>query len=337
MVADYLPQLKAELERNKIKVNEKPTRSYPKALSTGIPGRKVAQIEALAERVCESSNSDSWLEWCSGKGYLGRFLNASSRKPVTSLEYQKSLCDSGQQEAIRLGLAMHFVHGDALDPKLPLVFSPKMHAVALHACGDLHVELIKQAAKHKLSAVSIAPCCYHLTKDDVYQGLSEVGKRSSLNLTRNELRIPLQKTVTGGQRVSKHRYQEMSYRLGFDALLRGVLGFDEYTPVPSIKKSQLGQGFMAFCHWASNAKGIELAEVDLTDTDFEHFQALGESRYWQMERLSLVQSAFHRLIEIWLVLDRACFLEEQDYQVELSEFCTAQTTPRNLLIHAIKK
>jgi hypothetical protein len=124
----------------------------------------------------------------------------------------------------------------------------------------------------------------------------------------------------------------MSYRLGFDELLRAELGLMDYLPIPSIKKSQLSEGFVAFCQWAAQQKGIELPNVDYT-----RFQHCGEQRFWAMERLSLVQSGFRRLLELWLVLDKAMYLEERGYQVTLSEFCKRDVTPRNILVHACKQ
>ena len=55
-----------------------------------------------------------------------------------------------------------------------------------------------------------------------------------------------------------------------------------------------------------------------------------------MARMELVRHLFRRPLELWLVLDRALFLQEQGYQVELSQFCARELTPRNILIHAEK-
>jgi hypothetical protein len=45
---------------------------------------------------------------------------------------------------------------------------------------------------------------------------------------------------------------------------------------------------------------------------------------------------FRRALECWLVLDKALFLEEQGYRCEISQFCSTDISPRNLLIQAIK-
>ena len=250
----------------------------------------------------------------------------------TGFEVSQSLGEWVKREADKQGLTLKFIQGDALSEQAETAFNRNQHAVALHACGDLHVSLIDHATSKQLPAVTLSPCCYHLVNSESYQALSELGRASTLTLTRQELRIPLQETVTGGERVKRHRMEEMSYRLGFDLLMRDITQIDTYQPVPSIKKSQLAQGFDAFCRWACEQKGASLPEVD-----FGYYEKLGQERYWQMERISLVQQPFRRVLELWLVLDKALYLQEQGYEVTLSEFCSRETTPRNLLIHAVKQ
>ncbi|WP_456295934.1 SAM-dependent methyltransferase [Vibrio sp. AK197] len=301
-------------------------------LDNGIPGRKLSQIQALSAHALSSSFGDSWLEWCAGKGFLGRQLCVHSLKPVLSLEYQQGLCDAGETLVNTLGITgQQFQQIDVLSEEVDAFVQPSQHAVALHACGDLHQTLLRKVVERGLVATTISPCCYHLTASESYQPLSGYGQASSLNLTRQELRIPLQQIVTGGERVKRHRQQEMIFRLGFDELLRAELGYQQYLPIPSIKKSLLSQGFEAFCRWAAEQK-----DLTLRNQQFEHYQQLGQQRFERMEKLSLVQSAFKRILEVWLVLDKALYLQEHGYQVAVNVFCSREVTPRNLVIQATK-
>ncbi|MFH0271566.1 methyltransferase [Vibrio jasicida] len=303
-----------------------------RGLDSGIPGRKLEQISSMGEAAIQHHHGKEWLEWCSGKGYLGRILTTQTNQPVTSFEFQQALCDSGQQAANEHHWNMTFIQGDAFDSAAKAVFKPTQHAVALHACGDLHVRLMQYGSENGIAAMTISPCCYHLIQSEQYQPMSEQGRDSSLSLSKQELRIPLQQTVTGGERVRRHRQQEMVFRLGFDLITRQALGLTEYQPVPSIRKSQLSDGFESLCHWAAERKDIELTQ----DIDFSKFEYLAEQRFWQMERLSLVQLVFQRPLEIWLALDKALYLEERGYRVRLAEFCAKSVTPRNILICAYK-
>ncbi|WP_373958502.1 methyltransferase [Vibrio gigantis] len=306
--------------------------TLPRGTEDGIPGRKLQQIVSMGEASLDHHHGKEWLEWCSGKGFLGRILSQQSKQKVTSFEWQQSLCESGQKIADAQRLEMTFVQGDAFSESADDVFNSNQHAVALHACGDLHVELVKKSVSHGLAAVTISPCCYHLIHEENYQAMSSVAKASALTLSKSDLRIPLQETVTGGERVKRHRQLEMSYRLGFSRLLKAELHIDEYIPVPSIKKSELAEGFESFCRWASEAKELSLG----SDIDFDSYLVQGEALFWEMEKLSLVQQAFRRPLEVWLALDRAIYLKEQGYEVTIEEFCERSITPRNLLIHGVK-
>ena len=329
---EFFPDLSRVVEAVELSTLERKGLDLPKGTDIGIPGRKLEQIMSMSEAVLDHHKGTEWLEWCSGKGFLGRILSQQSQQQVTSFEWQQSLCDSGQAIADAQQLPMQFVQGDAFSKDSDKVFNHNQHAVALHACGDLHVTLLNKAVNHSLPAVTVSPCCYHLIQSERYDAMSKVAQSAQLSLSKSDLRIPLQETVTGGERVKRHRQLEMSFRLGFGQLIKRELGVLEYLPVPSIKKSELSQGFKAFCWWAANQKEIVLP----SELDFELYERLGEQLFWNMERLSLVQQVFRRPLEMWLALDRALYLEEQGYQTSIEQFCERHITPRNILIRGWK-
>ncbi|OBT15922.1 SAM-dependent methyltransferase [Vibrio sp. UCD-FRSSP16_10] len=328
-LSELLPQLNKLNTLCQIDQHDVKSLDLDARLVSGIPGRKLSQISAMGAQALNTHSGNQWLEWCAGKGFLGRILAQQSQQAVTSFEWQGPLCEHGQAEADKQELPVTFVQGDAFNCDHQKVFKPNQHAVALHACGDLHVSLMKHAIDYRLPALSIAPCCYHLIQDNAYQPVSAVAQNAQIHLSKPELRIPLQETVTGGERVLRHRFLEMSYRLGLDELLTEELDFKEYQPIPSIKKSLLQEGFKAFCDWAANKKGFSLP-----DCDFAAYQLKGEQRFQRMEKLSLIQMAFHRPLEMWLIFDKSLFLIENGYKVTVSEFCSKSVTPRNILIHA---
>lgn len=330
-IAEWIPDAPELYQLSQTDAYSLHQRPLPKGLDVGIPGRKWQQITAFNQVV--PALKLPWLEWCAGKGYLGRVLAASHATPVTSLEWQQTLCEEGEAAARKLQLPIDFVHGDAFDPASEQHLCPQQHAVALHACGDLHVSLLQRVAAKQGKAVSISPCCYHLIRAKSYQPLSRIGQQSRLTLSRHDLRLPLQETVTAGQRVRRQRFVEVSFRLGFDSLQRFVRGSDEYMPVPNVQKAQLNEGFADFCRWAANKKGMTLPE----GIDYPYWQQQGEKRFSLVDRMELVRQLFRRPMEMWLVYDRACYMEEFGYQVSVGTFCPKPVTPRNILIHAERK
>ncbi|RLV60066.1 methyltransferase [Parashewanella curva] len=309
---------------------ETEVKEYPSRLSAGVKGRKWQQITLFSDSVMsQGSLQSSFLEWCSGKGHLGRLLAFRTNRLVTSLEWQSDLSRQGQLLSDKFKLHHQHICGDAFKEGESLL-KQNQHAVALHACGDLHVELLKQASEVEVKAITIAPCCYHLIKDEEYQALSKQAKSYGLQLSKTDLRLPLQQSVIANEAKNKMRLKEMAWRLGFDSLQRQVRQRLSYLPIPTIKQAQLSGTFKDFCSWAADQKQLCLP----ININFEHFEQLGVHRQKLTRRIDLVAHLFRQAIEYWLLLDRCLYLQEQGYEVELSEFCHFDVTPRNKLIRA---
>lgn len=297
--------------------------------SAGIKGRKWSQITAFAAQI-KQDNSEV-LEWCAGKGHLGRLIAKAHSRPVVSLEWQQSLCDEGTKFAEKWHLPQEFICADAFSPQESKL-KREQQAVALHACGDLHVRLLRLASQANTRSIIISPCCYHLIQAEQYQGMSEVVLDSELVLSRHDLQVPLQHSTIANAKQVEYRHREIVWRLGFDSLQREVNRSRRYLPIPSIKQSQLNEGFEAFCYWAAGEKSVELP----VDLDVGLYLELGVQRQRLTRRIDLVAHLFRVIMEHWLLLDRVCFLEEQGYSVKLTRFCREAITPRNSLILAEK-
>jgi len=306
----------------------KPIPAYFKA---GIKGRKWSQIERFEALL--PIKDQAIVEWCSGKGHLGRLINLNRKNNVTSLEWQQNLCQQGTLLATKYNIDQQFFEANAFDPEVIHILKPSQHIVALHACGDLHTTLLQHSAKQQVSGLSIAPCCYHLTRSTHYQPLSTAAKKSDLRLSHQDLNLSMQQTVVAKNRNKKYRMIEVAWRLGFDLLQRQLRQTNEYLPLPSIKQSLLTGTFKDFCYWACEIKELSLA----TDVSFSYYEHQGYQRQLQNKRIEIVTHAFRQLIERWLLLDRVIFMEEQGYDVSLFNFCESKITPRNAMIQAIKK
>lgn len=300
----------------------------PPRTDYGIPGRKWQQILAFAG--CVPQSRQPLLEWCAGKGHLGRVFALADKRPITSLEWQQSLCEGGQELAQRAQVNMQFVHCDAFSAQAAECIDCDNHAVALHACGDLHTSLIRHWAAHKGQRISLSPCCYHLLQDDVFQPMSAAAQQAQVRLYKSDLKLPLQEMVTGGAGVQRHRQTELLWRMAFDEWQRDARSIDQYLPVPNVRKSLLTANFTEFVRWAAECKQLPVPAA----VDEVHWLALGQQRLVNVKRMELVMHVFRRPLELWLVLDRALYLQEQGARVALGEFCAKHLTPRNIFIHA---
>lgn len=298
-------------------------------LNVDVPGRKWLQIEAFASRLSFASPPAHWLDWCSGKGHLGRRLSGSGQQ-LTCVEYDPALVASGQALSQRHHLHALHVEQDVLAADAASVISAQHTPVALHACGDLHVRLMQLASAAGCQQMAIAPCCYNRINRNEYQALSSAGLRSALQLSLEDLALPMSETVTAGARVRRQRDTSMARRLAFDLLQRQVRRVDEYLPTPSLPSAWLDKPFADYCRDLAALK--ELSTIGASD--WQALEAAGWQRLAEVRNLELLRGLFRRPLELWLNLDRAIFLAEQGYVVRLGTFCDAPLTPRNLLLLA---
>ncbi|AEA66465.1 MULTISPECIES: methyltransferase [Pseudomonas] len=298
-------------------------------LNVDVPGRKWQQIEAFASRLHFTTQPTHWLDWCAGKGHLGRRL-LHGEQQLTCLEYDPALVASGQQLSLRHRLPATHLQQDVLAADATQALHPGHTPVALHACGDLHVRLMQLASAAGCAQLAIAPCCYNRINTERYQALSDAAKGSVLQLSLDDLSLPLTETVTAGARVRRQRDQSMARRLGFDLLQRHIRECDDYLPTPSLPSTWLEKSFAQYC--------IDLAALkDLSTVgtpDWLALEAAGHQRLAEVRNLELLRGLFRRPLELWLVLDRALFLSQKGYEVRLGTFCETPLTPRNLMLLA---
>lgn len=299
-------------------------------LETGIGGRKLQQIDALCQQ---------WLpeglpivEWCAGKGHLGRILAQRFQQPVTSVEWQQPLCDEGAKLADKLKLPQRFICGDVLTAPLQAVLQPEQHLVALHACGQLHIRLLEQAVTAQCRQLQLVPCCYHLIPTQCYQPLSQLAQQHDLKLTKEDLKLVVQGQATGGERINRLRHTEVLWRLAYDELRADISAEAEYKPLPSIAKHWFTADFASFAIWAAQQHGL----VFPAEVSWQSYLERATTRHMRVRRIELVRHLFRRPLEIWLALDKALYLQQLGYQVRLTQLCQPDITPRNILISAVK-
>lgn len=297
-------------------------------LTNGIHGRKLEQIQQFCHFVPQSDLPV--LEWCAGKGHLGRLLAAATGCQVTSVEWQQALCEEGQQLAEHFKLPQQFVQADVLDSNASILLQAEQQALALHACGQLHIQLITLASQLGTAELQVVPCCYHLIPDERYRPLSVLAQQSDFRLSRQDLKLAVQGQVTAGERIARLRQTEVTWRLAYDSLQQSLTGYQQYKSLPSCAKKWFSGDFKDFIQHAAALQQLQLPET----LDYAALLAAGAERYLLLQRLDAIRHLFRRPLELYLVLDRALFLQQQGYQVQLFAFCDYQLTPRNLCLQA---
>ena len=273
----------------------------PERLSRHIPGRKWQQIQQFANCTLQhwQGSTHHWLDWCAGKGHLGRLLAWQSGQPLTCLEQNAELNRQGAELGQLLGITSQHLDADVLNPASWSLLHAEHSVVALHACGQLHMTLLQQAAAQHCSQLAISPCCYNRINSDAYQPLSQRARNSALRLTRTDLGLPLQESVTASQRVRSLRDRSMAWRLAFDLWQRQARTVDSYLPTPSRPESALHGDIATFCRDLAAYHGLQLKEPD----DWQQLEQQGWQRLAAVRNLELVSGTgrtINRVTEVYL-------------------------------------
>lgn len=332
LLQPYFPELfqLPGTEKVSTKIAAAPLPALPFWLENGVGGRKLQQISALCQHWPQQPLPV--LEWCAGKGHLGRVLAHRFAQPVVSVEWQPSLCEQGTQLAEQFQLSQQFICADVLQHPLNGILQPQQQVVALHACGQLHISLLQQVVATGCQQLQLVPCCYHLISADCYQPLSAIAQQADLFLTKEDLKLVVQGQVTGGERTERLRHTEVLWRLAYDELRKQLTGKQAYQPLVSVAKHWFSGHFSAFAQWAAMQHGLMLP----TKIDCEEYLQRARMRLELVKKIQLVRNLFRRPLELWLALDKAVFLQQHGYSVSLTEFCEYRLTPRNLLLQASK-
>lgn len=289
-----------------------------------IPGRKAAQIDAFAAAV--GAPRAPLVEWCSGKGHLGRRFLMAWGGEARALERNAELCREGEALSARAGLQQHFEVADVLAATAAASLAGA-HAIALHACGDLHRRLVDLAGPAGARALDVAPCCYPLGSDEVYRPR---GGDSALRLDRNALRLAVTETVTASPRLAAASERLSAWKLAFVALREARSPDAPYRTFKPVPAAWTGQGFAFFLQALAGRENLPLDP----GLDFAAAEAAGWARHRAARRLQLPRLACRRAIEVWLLHDLALALENSGFEAELHRFCPRPLTPRNVIVSA---
>ena len=303
----------------------------PSKMSYHIKERKWLQIKHLLSVMSPSHNA--MVDWCCGKGHLGRTLATKFCVPVHGLEIDSALVEAGKELSSCQKLHHFSICDVEKQDKIPNL---KGTMVALHSCGDLLECAIEQYIEQDMEFGYFVSCCYHRTSSEKRQNLSAYCSQYDLKLDAFELRIPSTFEFSASAKSKKRRRREMEYRVSFDLLLRDLTDKNEYQQFLSVPDSWKDDSFENFVQNIAKRESIAISRR----IDFNEYLVKGKDKLRQIRGLSSLRSLFSRLIELWVVGDRALYMQERLAQknngaakkVQIGLFAPESVTPRNIVI-----
>jgi len=197
--------------------------------------------------------------------------------------------------------------------------------IGLHACGDLSPDIINFALKDNSKYILSIGCCYH--KITTKYNLSSTAR---LQLSTNAFNLAARTHRIQTKKDLERKIMVRTYRYGLHCYLYS-LGHQVFFPIGQTKLSDYELSFGSYAKkYATNLNiKSEIAEVFFNQQEIQN--QINDLIY-----IDIFRGIFGRLIESYLILDRALYLCERGHRVEIIEIFDRKLSPRNLAIFANK-
>lgn len=305
--------------------------------------KKQHEIKKLAPHIhhlYETHKVNRVVDIGGGIGFLAQTLNNQYRHKVTTIDmntefqktgrerHEKNAKDPGnkvQYETIKVENGGKFVE----------LLTQNVLPVGLHTCGKLALDIIRVSSLKKVPALVNFGCCYHtLDVDPELQNISSFAQNND-PLWMNKFALTL--SCRAHRKMDEKDFdlkQKVKYfRYAIHILLHDHYGIKELVTLGNSNPKLYDRPFSEYA--LEQFKRIKL-EPRHSATELDAFFKSPDLQLLidRMLTAVLIRNALGRAMEIYLLLDRAIYLEEQGYRVNVQEFFDEELSPRNIGITA---
>lgn len=298
----------------------------PKRLETP---RKRAQIDAFARLVVPLSvDAKRVVDVGSGHGHLTRDIGERIAVPVVGLERDVVL--AGRARELSPVASVEFAVTDVL--RDGLVLSAADCVIGLHACGELGDAMVESVGRCGAS-LALVGCCLQKRRAPSRRPLCAAGALAEAlelpkallglsNLTARDDGVEATRSenlAAGERRLALHRLLVAAVgELRLGAEIEGLNRRVAHADLASL----VARAFAVRALPAPSNAAIEEAA---------RWASLQHAR---TRRLALPRSMLARALEVFVLLDRARYLEERGYAVAIGVIFPASVSARNLVLLA---
>ncbi len=304
----------------------------PRATRRRETPRKRAQVEAFAALVRPlTAYATRFVDVGSGHGHLTRGIAEQNDVPVVGLERDVQL--ASRARALPSTRSPTFAVTDVVRDGLPL--EPGDCVVGLHACGELGDLLVTRVASMAGARASLAlvGCCLQKRRS---------GERVSLCAPAAlERALALPKPLLGlsnltarDEGVEATRVENLAARERRIALHR--LLAEAGVPL-GVGRELEGLNRRVAHHALADLVARAFVLRGLTPPSADRIAkaaAWAAGEHARVRRLGLPRGLLARVLEVFVLLDRAVYLEQHGFEVAIGSLFAARVSPRNLALVA---
>ncbi len=308
----------------------------PKWAFIKVGSKKKHEILSLLPLIKKLSNHGQIIDIGGGVGHLSRIIAHYCSKDSLCLEQDQELINLGKKRVSKFPIPsgagnVEFQRAIFGKDDTDKLFNQNSFSIGLHTCGPLAVEHMRSAVRNKEQGILNFGCCYPkiTNKDDL--NISNLAKNNPLKI--NEFGLTL--TTRSHANITLQEYQLKERVKKFRYHLHLFCYFErDHKKFVSVGNSPLRLYRGDFATYAqTNLERINLtASIDELESFYNDHKI--NQLVKKMYLANLIRWQFGRLLEHFILTDRALYLEENGLNVSMMEYFDETISPRNIGISA---
>lgn len=306
-----------------------------RAPGPGASARKSAQIDAFAQQVLPLAQAARRVvDVGSGHGHLTRAIAERIALPVLGLERDRTLARRAVQLAAEEGPS--FAVRDVLAEGLPIAAGDCV--IGLHACGELGDAIVQAAVSGGARSLALVGCCLQKrrspTRAPLVAGALRTGQGppEALHLPREVLGLSNLSARDQGVEASRAENLEgRQRRVALHRLLSARIGpLRPGSEIAGLNRRAAQGAWEALARAALARRGLSPP----TAAELEDAARWAAELYPLQRRWAIPRNLLARALEVYVLLDRARYLEEHGFVVEVGVLFPPEISARNLALLA---
>ncbi|MBN21745.1 MAG: hypothetical protein CL678_10720 [Bdellovibrionaceae bacterium] len=326
---DYLKKIRHLTQINKLKINET---SLKKDLTRKMTDKKQHEVKTLKTLISSNHQYKTIIDIGGGAGHLScAILNNTNLKSIC-IDQDLKIQSAGKNRIEKwqpdIKNQIHFIEDNFTEKSQMNGYSPESTIIlGLHCCGNLSNAVIKFAIKNKIFSLINFGCCYH--KLDNEYNISNYAKKEGLHFSTHSLHLATRSSAFVSEKDLKKRFRVKGYRYALHYLLSDRFNLPFYALGNATQADYQGP----FCEYVKKYfRSDELKTFSDTELN-QYYQQTSVQKKIKFNILAdLIRLTLGRVIEIYLLTDRALYLKENGFPAELYEVFDRKISPRNIMI-----
>jgi hypothetical protein len=280
-----------------------------------------------------------------GIGLLAQGLNNEYKLNVTSVDMNSELQKTGfaRHEKNAKNILNKVKYKEVFvsqDENFTKLIDPYTMTVGLHTCGKLALDIIQVSSAQRTPVLVNFGCCYHtlhVNKD--LQNISKFARESSSEaiwMNKYALTLACRAHKKMDEKDYDLKLKVKLFRYAIHILLHDHYGIKEIVTLGNSSPKLYDQSFGIYALEQFKRLNLSVVHSEKELNDFFRKKEL-QILIQRMLAAGLIRNALGRVLELYLTLDRAIYLEEQGYEVLVQEFFEEEVSPRNIGITATLK